>query len=194
MGKSLSPSICLSLQSSVFRLAVLCLRSGWPLREFPGIDIGGSGGYHPGMASRDRYQRDPSEAQLRVMLEARQHELEAHRQRTSRTFSMILLVVISGTAGAIWLFPTEPGKISSSASAAMPLATAAKTAGQADPELKAFTDTSHGDSTEDVRFAMQLLNFVNPAATKTSPASQTPATAQAEAIIKAVADPALAAP
>lgn len=127
------------------------------------------------------------------MLEARQHELEAHRQRTSRTFSIILLVVISGTAGAIWLFPTEPEKFADSA-AAVPLASATKTAGQVDPELKAFTDTNHGDSTEDVRFAMQLLNFVNPAATKTSPASQMRTSAQAEAIIKAVADPTLAAP
>ena len=129
---------------------------------------------------------------MRVMLEARQHELEAHRQRTSRTFSIVLLVIISGTAGAIWLFPTDTGKISGFA--AVPLATATKTAVQADPELNAFTDTSHADSTEDVQFAMQLLNFVNPATPKISSASPAPATTQAEAIIKAVADPALAAP
>lgn len=97
------------------------------------------------------------------MLEARQHELEAHRQRTSRTFSMILVGVVFLTSGAIWIFPSAP--VVSEHAATRP-ATAAT-----------------ADSTEDVRFAMQLLNFGNPSAT---PATSVKAQATAESVVEAV--------
>lgn len=103
------------------------------------------------MATRDkrRFQRDPSETQLRVMLEARQHELEAHRQRTSRTFSMLLLGAVFLIAGAIWLTPVAPA-VSDYAAAR--------------PAAVVISGAAANDSAEDVRFALQLLNFANPTA------------------------------
>lgn len=82
-----------------------------PRRAHQGFDIPESARYHGHlMATRDkkRYQCDSSETRLRVMQEARQHELDAHRQRTSRTFSMILVGAIFLVTGAIWLFPAAP--------------------------------------------------------------------------------------
>ncbi len=83
------------------------------------------------------------------MLEAREHELEAHRQRTSRTFSMFLLGAVFLIAGAIWLTPAVPA-VSGHAAAR--------------PATAALSGAAATDSTEDVRFALQLLNFANPTA------------------------------
>ena len=101
------------------------------------------------MATREkrRYHCDASETQLRVMLEAREHELEAQRQRTSRTFSMILVGVVFFIVAAIWLFPTAPF-VTDHAAVRIP--------------NTARSRTATTDSTEDVRFALQLLNFANP--------------------------------
>ena len=82
------------------------------------------------------------------MEEARLHELEAHRQRTSRTYSMVLLGAIFLVAGAIWLTPTQPTR--SDAAAATSIAT---------------PDTSAAETAESIRFAMQSLDLANSAAT-----------------------------
>jgi hypothetical protein len=127
-------------------------------RSIAGFDIPESAGYHRRpMATRDknRYQHDPSETRLRVMMEARQHELDAHRQRTSRTFSMILVGAIFLTTGAIWLFPASP--VVSRQVAATPATpfTPAPSAG----------GSAENPSTGDPRFAMTTPKFVNPSPT-----------------------------
>ncbi len=106
------------------------------------------------------------------MLEARQHELEAHRQRTSRTFSMILVGAVFLIGGAIWLFPVAP--VVSEHVAARPVTAVTR-------------GVAVTDSSEDVRFALQLLNFANPAATAKSQAT-------AEAVTKSATEASAAMP
>ncbi|MES2475522.1 MAG: hypothetical protein V4640_07060 [Verrucomicrobiota bacterium] len=139
------------------------------------------------MATRDkrRYQRDPSEAQLRVMLEARQHELEAQRQRTSCTFSWILIGVVCLVGGAIWLFPAAP-VVTDHPAAAVSLARNVRQAANLKSTAASAAST---DSTEDVRFAMQLLNFVNPTAPPAANAESAAKTLSESAIKSATAMP-----
>lgn len=101
------------------------------------------------------------------MREARQHELEAHRQRTSRTYSMILVGVMFLVSGGIWLFPSSA--VVSDQAAALPAT--------ADTENDAPSDPSEG-----VKFAQQSLNFVTPSAAPTATADvRSAATSVAEA-------------
>ena len=119
---------------------------------------------------------DPSEAELRTMLEEREREKELARKETSRKFSRILVVSLVTLAAVIFFYPVKPVAV-------VPIAKAKITAPlptplnpdptNSDPamvnDLKPFTPQpgAKGGNTEDVRFAVQLLNFMDAADLKT---------------------------
>ena len=126
-------------------------------------------------ASESRHKnRDLSEAELRDMLEAREMELELERQRTSRKFSIILCMFALTLLASFLVFHfatrTRPEDVPV---AAIPLAKPTRLAPEISDELKKFTNSSgDGDLKEDIRFAGQLLNFLNTSESKPAPAPQ----------------------
>jgi len=126
------------------------------------------------MSASERRQenRELSEAELRIMLEAREQELERERQRMSRKFTHILIVVSLAAIGTFLLFSlvnrtsTHDGPL-----AATPLPVPATPDPEIPEDLKKFiAKPGDSDLKEDVRFAAQLLNFLNTSDSK--PASQ----------------------
>ena len=122
--------------------------------------------------------REPSEAELRVMLEEREREKDLARQQTSRKFSKILVVSLMVLAGVILCFPSKPMVVAPSPLARAVMAAPVPTPVNPDPtnsdpalvqDLKPFTPQAgaKGGNTEDVRFAAQLLNFMDAADLKT---------------------------
>ncbi|MES2661655.1 MAG: hypothetical protein V4689_23760 [Verrucomicrobiota bacterium] len=123
-------------------------------------------------------ERDPTEAELRVMLEARELEKELLRKRTSRKFSIILVVFILTLAGVIFCIPGKLGIAESpplaKPVAAVPLPTPLNPdPTNSDPalvkDLKPFMlqPGQEGDQKENIRFAVELLNFMDAANLKT---------------------------
>ena len=125
--------------------------------------------YQPG-------SNDPSEAELRTMLEEREREKELARIQTSRKFSRILVISLVTLAAVIFFYPVKPVAVAPIAKAkiAAPLPTPLNPdPTNSDPamvnDLKPFTPQpgAKGGNTEDVRFAVQLLNFMDAADLKT---------------------------
>lgn len=130
--------------------------------------------------------REPSEAELRSMLEARDREKDLERSRTSRKFTRILLGSLAVLVAAIWLFPGKqadvgaPPVVKASPALALPAPNSlnpelAKTDPGLAHDLAPFTiqPGQGGGQTEDIRFAMQLLNFMDaPSLRKTLPLQQ----------------------
>ena len=119
---------------------------------------------------------DPSEAELRTMLEEREREKELARKETSRKFSRILVISRVTLAAVIFFYPVKPVAVAPIAKAkiAAPLPTPLNPdPTNSDPamvkDLKPFTPQpgAKGGNTEDVRFAVQLLNFMDAADLKT---------------------------
>lgn len=121
---------------------------------------------------------DPSEADLRIMLEERERELEFERKQTSRKFSRILIGLVVALAAAIFFFPAKPVTVAPAPIAKAVIAAPLPTPLNPDPtnsdpgmikDLKPFTPQAgaKGGNTEDVRFAVQLLNFMDAADLKT---------------------------
>ncbi len=115
--------------------------------------------------------REPSDAELRSMLDARELEKDLARDRTRRTFNVILLVSITALSGVIWLFPKKPlYVVSLPAKKPAPLVQAPRPPSSSlensDPglahDLAPFTpQPGESNQSEDIRFAMQLLNFMD---------------------------------
>lgn len=115
---------------------------------------------------------EPSEPELRIMLEEREREIELARQQTSRRFSLILFGFAAVLAVAIYLFPATPVKVTPvpvlKALTAIPVPTPLNPdPNNTDPglakDLKPFMVQrgAQNGTKEDIRFAMQLLNFMD---------------------------------
>jgi hypothetical protein len=122
--------------------------------------------------------REPSEAELRTMLEEREREKDLARNETSRKFSRILIISAVVLTGAIFFYPAKPLAVAPARIAKAVIAAPMPTPLNPDPtnsdpamveDLKPFTPRpgAKGGDTEDVRFAVQLLNFMDAADLKT---------------------------
>ena len=122
---------------------------------------------------------EPSETELRIMLEEREREIELARQQTSRKFSLILVGFAVMLVGAIFLFPSTPVKVAPipivKALTAAPIPTPLNPdPNNTDPglakDLKPFMVQrgAQNGTKEDIRFAMQLLNFMDAPSLKSS--------------------------
>ncbi|MES2924100.1 MAG: hypothetical protein V4819_21290 [Verrucomicrobiota bacterium] len=120
---------------------------------------------------------EPSEEELRRMLEAREQEKESQRNQLSRKLTKILLVAAVVLIGVILCFPSRR-KVSGGATHVDPRVAELKAAilNQQNPgssnipdELKPFSVKPEQNSDhENVRFGMELLNFLQPPATPPS--------------------------
>lgn len=121
---------------------------------------------------------DPSEDELREMLDAREFEKELERKQLSRKLSKILRLSAVVLIGIILCFPGSRKMIGSvirdnpdltAAKAALPVRqTPAASAILED--LKSFNMKPGNDSLKgDVHFAMELLQFAQPPAPQTQP-------------------------
>ena len=119
-----------------------------------------------------------AEKELRRLLEGKEAEMERQRRRASRIFSLVLLVGFVLMAAAIFLYPDKPkpaakGAKQSATTAASPVI-AGLPKGQVpqvfapvaedkemDKDLKPFAvkPGQQQGNKEDLRFAMDLLNF-----------------------------------
>lgn len=122
--------------------------------------------------------REPSEAELRAMLEEREREKDLARKETSRKFSRILVISAVIMTGVIFFYPGKPLAVAPARIAKVVPAAPVPTPLNPDPtnsdpamakDLKPFTPQpgAKGGNTEDVRFAVQLLNFMDAADLKT---------------------------
>ena len=126
----------------------------------------------------------PSEEELRQMLDARELEKESQRKQLSRKFTKILLVGAVILSGVILCFPSSR-KVIGGAAHVDPRVEELKAAilNQQNPsaanvpdELKPFSPKPEQNSDhENVRFGMELLNFLQPPARP--PATPPPADA-----------------
>lgn len=110
---------------------------------------------------------EPSETELRAMLEARELELEHNRKRTSRKFSLVLAGLAVVIGAIIYLIPNKaplhPPQI-------VKKAVPATTGDGIASDLKPFTTLpTDSDQKENIRFGMQLLNFMNSPTPKPAP-------------------------
>ena len=110
----------------------------------------------------DSHITEPSEAELREMLEAREREKEHHRKQLSRRFSIILLLMVVLSAAAIYLMPdreVKPNAPAKPATAALP----PTIGGPVPDELKPFSIKPEKNAEKDnIRFASELLRFLQP--------------------------------
>ncbi len=117
--------------------------------------------------------REPSETELRSMLEARELEKDLARDQTRRTFNVILLVFVILLSGVVWLLPKKQfNAVAPPIKKPAPVVQAPiqpnsfleKTDPGLAHDLAPFTpQPGQGNQTEDIRFAMQLLNFMDAA-------------------------------
>ncbi len=121
-----------------------------------------------------REKRNLSEAELRSMLEARELEKELARKQTSREFSILLLVFILTLGGLLYFFSDKLADAETPSVEKPKIAVPMPTPLNPDPtnsdpglvkDLKPFMiqPAQGGDGTEDVRFAVELLNFMDAA-------------------------------
>ncbi len=114
------------------------------------------------------------ESELRSMLEAREREKDDQRQQTSKRFTIILIASAVVIAGAVMLFPSKSQEAVAPlvVKPLVPAASALPNPLNPDPnntdpglahDLKPFSiDKDHlGGQSEDIRFAMQLMNFMD---------------------------------
>ena len=116
---------------------------------------------------------EPSEEELRQMLEAREIEMESARKQLSRKFTRILLGAAIILIGVILCFPGSR-KASGGAARVDPRVDELKAAilnpqnpgaSEVPDELKPFSPRPGQNSDhENVRFGMELLNFLQPGA------------------------------
>jgi hypothetical protein len=121
---------------------------------------------------------EPSEDELRQMLEARELEKELARKQLSRKFTWILVVAAFVLIGVILCFPSSR-KMVGAATQVDPRVEELKAAilNQQNPgaskipdELKPFSPKPEQNSDhENVRFGMELLNFLQPGARPPAP-------------------------
>ncbi len=116
---------------------------------------------------------EPSEAELRMMLDEREREKDVARQQTSRRFTRILVGSVVVLAGAVFFFPVKPVAVGPAPIAKAVIATASPTplkpdSANSDPamdhDLKPFTPQpgAGGGNKEDILFAAQLMNYLRP--------------------------------
>lgn len=120
---------------------------------------------------------DPTEAELVEFLDAKEREKDLLQKQTSRKFTLILVVFISALSATIYFFPS---KIQNEGTAPVdkpvaappkPLPAPLQALYNPDPEnkdpalaqdLKPFTPQPGAmNQTEDIRFAMELMNFMD---------------------------------
>jgi hypothetical protein len=128
--------------------------------------------------SDEHVQANPHEAfeaELRSMLEAREREKDSERQQTSRRFTIILCAFVLAIAGAVMLFQSTSQEAAAPPVVAKPMVAASATLpnplnpdpNNSDPglahDLKPFSINKDrlGGQSEDIRFAMQLMNFMD---------------------------------
>lgn len=105
--------------------------------------------------------REPSEGELRRMLEARELELETERMRMSRKLTKIVCVTIALVTGAILCFPGARKNVGISPKAKIVSAESAELKSP-DPDLKPFMIKPEKDSdAANVRFGTELFKFLN---------------------------------
>lgn len=127
---------------------------------------------------------DPTDAELLDFLEQKEREKDVLRKQTSRKFSIVLAVFVITLSAIIYFFPSKiqnqgpaPAK-KAVVEAPKPLPTPLKALYNPDPEnkdpalakdLKPFTPQDGAmNQTEDIRFAMQLMNFMDAPTMKTT--------------------------
>lgn len=124
---------------------------------------------------------EPSEEELRQMLDARERDKESQRQHLSRQFTRILLVAGVILIGAILCFPSsrkmigtpthEDPRVAELKAAILNRQNPA--ASKIPDELKPFSVRPEQNSDhENVRFGMELLNFLQPHTPPSSGASE----------------------
>ena len=116
---------------------------------------------------------EPSEEELRQMLDARELEREAQRKQLSRQFTRILVVAAVVLIGVILCFPSSR-KMNGGTTQLDPRVAELKaailnpqnpSAANVPDELKPFSPKPEQNSDhENVRFGMELLNFLQPPA------------------------------
>lgn len=129
-------------------------------------------------APQQMYVR-PSEKELRKMLEARELEKELERKRLSRNFSWILLMIAAVLSGVFFSFPSNRKMITNmirdhddvtteSAPLSRKNAEPSNSAAEIPVGIKSFVTHPSDDSLKaDIRFTMELFNFMQAPATKT---------------------------
>ncbi len=109
----------------------------------------------------DPHIAEPSEDELREMLEAREREKDLQRKQLSRRFSVILLLIVLSGAAAIYFMPdheTKAPPVKHAATALPPTM-----AGPVPDELKPFSIKPEKNAEKDnIRFASELLRFMQP--------------------------------
>lgn len=109
----------------------------------------------------DPHITEPTETELREMLEAREREKELHRKQLSRRFSVILLLIVLSGAAAIYFMPDRETKAAPAKQAATALPPTI--AGPVPDELKPFSIKPEKNAEKDnIRFASELLRFMQP--------------------------------
>lgn len=127
---------------------------------------------------------EPSEDELREMLESREQEKEQQRRKLSKKGTGVIVVFLLILGGVVMCFIGEPERPHTATAPADTSLEAAKAAiinqiarknSDVPEELKPFTikPESSSSHTEDVRFASELLQFLQPPAT--SPHKKSPA-------------------
>ena len=116
---------------------------------------------------------EPSEEELRQLLDAREREKEAARKQLSRKFTKILLLATVVLIGVILGFPNHRKMIDAATHdnpqmaelKAAILSRQNPEAAKIPDELKPFTVRPEQNSDhENIRFGMELLNFLQPPA------------------------------
>ncbi len=146
-------------------------------REGCGLTLHGIQGIRQLMPNHDTpsENRQPTEAQLRRMLDARELEKEMARKQTSRNITKVLLLSAAVVIGAVFCFPSSRkivtdaahGGTDPAAQAAIlsqqraELAKAAASAAEVPEEMKPFVAKPSEDGLKsDIRFTMELMNFM----------------------------------
>lgn len=108
-------------------------------------------------------RREPSENELRRLLESREAEKEAERRRTSRKLTKILALGFAVVAGAVLCFPGARKSAGLSPKVKSLVADGTPPPAK-DPDLKPFMPAPEKDpGAANVRFGVELLQFLNSA-------------------------------
>ncbi len=118
--------------------------------------------------------KDPTEGELREMLDARELEKDLRRKKQGRKLTTFLIVFAIVLAGSILCFPGRRNVVHSvvtenpeTAAAIKAVLNAQKnpSASGVSDELKPFSvKPGESDHTADIRFAVELLQFMQPPA------------------------------
>lgn len=135
---------------------------------------------------------DPTEAELRKMLDARELEKESARKKLGRKVTKILLVSIAVLVGVILCFPgrsmihsvpIDNPEVAAAVKAAMNAQKNSPASGIPE-EIKPFSVKSgESDHTADIRFAVELLKFIQPPGHPPAPGPETTPPAHSNASV-----------